>query len=166
MEDSKPNELTKGRGPLELLCHMAMMQGEDKVKSEPMVEIQSSAPRCVESSQTNDLLKPLPALSSEPGSPSSSRCVVVSARAKGASKWAPPSFVPLKQSKKPSIVPQSPTLKVSTDQGSLHLPLLQAKLEENMIDAISSEKISSPQSRSNSHQCHKHLIREDRKSVV
>lgn len=161
METSEHHELSEGRGPLELLCHTAMMQGDNPTTSEPMVEIEPLSAPCTETSQIDDLLKPLPALSSEPGSPSNFPCVFVSSRAKATSKWAPPSFVALKKKKKPSVVPQSPTLRISMDPGSLHLPLLQAKLEEGLLDSSRSEMISSPQSRIKSYPCPKQLIREN-----
>jgi hypothetical protein len=163
MKASGHNQLTPGTGRLELLCQTAIMQGGERGELSQMIETQTSAVS-LPSSNEGDNAKPLPALSSEPGSPSSFPRIIVTSKSKDISNWVPPSFVALKNGKQQSGVPQVPGVKTSRVPGSLHPPIVGTKrLEHGFSDARKSSQASTPISlQGGKRDCsYKDLIREN-----
>ena len=132
MKTAVHNEPSPGRGRLELLCHTASMHDGDAKLTPPTIESQESSDS-LKSSQDDEQVKTLPALSAEPVSPSSFPRIIVTTQSKGTTKWAPRSFVDLKNNRKPSLVPQSPNQKSKMVPLPLHLPLLQGKLQQGLL---------------------------------
>lgn len=144
METSGHNQLTPGTGRLELLCQTAIMQGGEPVVLSPMIETQISAVS-VPSSKEGDNAKPLPALSSEPGSPSSFPRIIVTSKSNDITEWVPPSFVALKQRKQQSRVHHVPGVRTSKLPVTLHQPVIGIrKLEHGLANARKSPQASTP----------------------